>query len=211
MSRSIVDLTPAEIDKLAREAWSDAARQALGRGLPVSGSRDGRRFRYHPDRRLEDLGPVGGTPAIEPTLAMPNIDSPKLHFQGEELPEAYREMAEVRLSQATDVYQRAKAEVEATTDLVELTKRIGKDASAYQRKLLDIARTNTNAIFDLAEKLAGAKSQAEALEMWVANCRELAETYAAQTKELAELTGHFAKREPSYLGTKIDDKDSSVA
>src|ERR1700693_5232702 len=98
MSRNVLDLTAAEIDKLARDAWSDAARQALERGLPVSGSRDGRRFRYYPDRRKEDLGPVSGLLATEPTSAMSSVDSPKLHFQGKELPEAYREMAEVRLS-----------------------------------------------------------------------------------------------------------------
>jgi hypothetical protein len=95
MSKNVLDLTPAALDKLARDAWSDAARQALARGLTVSGSRDGRRFRCYPDRRIEDLGPVGGLPANEPTFAM-NVESPRLHFQGNELPEAYREMAEVK-------------------------------------------------------------------------------------------------------------------
>jgi phasin len=119
MSRNVLDLTPAELDKLARDAWSDAARQALERGLPVSGSRDGRRFRYHPDGRIEDLGPTDGVPATEstPTLARSNVETPTLHFQGKELPEAYREMAEVRLSQASDAYHRAIAEVHAATIL----------------------------------------------------------------------------------------------
>lgn len=58
MRKRVVDLTAKELDKLAREAWGAAAKDALARNLPVAGSRDGRRFRYHPDGRVEDLGPV---------------------------------------------------------------------------------------------------------------------------------------------------------
>jgi DNA-directed RNA polymerase specialized sigma24 family protein len=54
----IVDLAAEELDRFAGEAWGAAAREALARGLPVTGSRDGRRVRYYPDGRHEDLGPV---------------------------------------------------------------------------------------------------------------------------------------------------------
>ena len=54
--RRIEELTTAELDALAREAWGSAAKEALARGLPITGSRDGRRLRYHPDGRAEDLG-----------------------------------------------------------------------------------------------------------------------------------------------------------
>jgi hypothetical protein len=62
MSKRVVDLSAQELDKLAGEAWSAAAREALGKGLPVTGSRDGRRYRYHPDGRVEDLGPIATQP-----------------------------------------------------------------------------------------------------------------------------------------------------
>jgi hypothetical protein len=58
MIKRVVDLTAEELDRLADEAWSAAARDALAIGIPVTGSRDGRRYRYHPDGRIEDLGPV---------------------------------------------------------------------------------------------------------------------------------------------------------
>jgi hypothetical protein len=58
MSKRVIDLTAAELDRLAGEAWSAAAQEARAKGLPVTGSCDGRRFRYHPDGRMEDLGPV---------------------------------------------------------------------------------------------------------------------------------------------------------
>jgi hypothetical protein len=66
MTKRVVDLTAEELRRLAGQAWSTAAEEALASGLPVTGSRDGRRFRYHPDGRVEDLGPVA--PLDEPEV-----------------------------------------------------------------------------------------------------------------------------------------------
>lgn len=58
MQKRIVDLSPHELDSAASDAWRDAAKKALARGLAITGSRDGRRLRYYPDGHVEDLGPV---------------------------------------------------------------------------------------------------------------------------------------------------------
>lgn len=58
MKKRVIDLSPHELNNAADDAWRAAAHAALARGLSVTGSRDGRRFRYHPDGRVEDLGPV---------------------------------------------------------------------------------------------------------------------------------------------------------
>ena len=58
MPRRVVDFSPEDLDKLAGAAWGAAARNALARGHPVTGSIDGRRIRYNPDGSIEDLGPV---------------------------------------------------------------------------------------------------------------------------------------------------------
>ena len=58
MGKRVVDLTAEELDKLAGEAWSAAAREALSKGFAVTGSQNGRLYRHHPDGRVEDLGPV---------------------------------------------------------------------------------------------------------------------------------------------------------
>lgn len=58
MKKRIVDLTPQELDNAASSAWKAATQQSIARGIPVTGSRDGRRFRYHPDGHVEDLGPI---------------------------------------------------------------------------------------------------------------------------------------------------------
>jgi hypothetical protein len=65
MMKRVVDLTVEDLDKFARDAWRAAAKEALARGLPVTGSRDGRRLRYYPDGRVEDLAPVSAeTPEV---------------------------------------------------------------------------------------------------------------------------------------------------
>jgi hypothetical protein len=65
MAKRVVDLSAKELENAAGEAWAAASREALARGLPVIGSHDGRRLRYHPDGHVEDLGPIDSQPATE--------------------------------------------------------------------------------------------------------------------------------------------------
>jgi hypothetical protein len=58
MAKRVIDLTADELDRFATEAWDGAAREALAKGLSVTGSRDGRRIRCYPDGRVQDLGPI---------------------------------------------------------------------------------------------------------------------------------------------------------
>jgi hypothetical protein len=76
MRKRVTDLSPSELEMLAREAWGAAAKKALARGLPVTGSRDGRRFRRHADGRIEDLGPV-----VSPSDETPASEKSKRHRQ----------------------------------------------------------------------------------------------------------------------------------
>src|SRR5262249_14459075 len=55
MNRGSIDLTTEEIERLAAEVWDVAAKEALAKGLPVTVYHDGRLFRYHPARGIEDL------------------------------------------------------------------------------------------------------------------------------------------------------------
>ena len=58
MTKRVTDLAADELNTLASEAWSAAAKDALAQGFSVTGSREGRRVRYNPDGRIEDLGPT---------------------------------------------------------------------------------------------------------------------------------------------------------
>jgi hypothetical protein len=65
MKKRVIDLSAGELNAAASEAWNAATKEAFAKGLSVTGSRDGRRFRYHPDGRVEDLGPVTPLPDQE--------------------------------------------------------------------------------------------------------------------------------------------------
>jgi hypothetical protein len=60
--KKVTDLTTTDLARLANEAWSLATQRAFAAGHSVTGSRDGRRIRYYPDGRIEDLGPVADVP-----------------------------------------------------------------------------------------------------------------------------------------------------
>jgi hypothetical protein len=75
MKKSVIDLKPEEVDKLASAAWKSAAQQAMGEALPITGSRDGRRFRYYPDGRVVDLGPIEELPDVDTAAENANKQS----------------------------------------------------------------------------------------------------------------------------------------
>ncbi len=62
-----------------------------------------------------------------------------------------------------------------------------KGANAYNAKLVDIAKANTNAMFDLATALISVTSLSQVAELVTAHSRTRIETLTAQSRELAEL------------------------
>jgi phasin len=64
---------------------------------------------------------------------------------------------------------------------------VAKDATDYNLKLIEIARTNTLTAFDYAHELLGVKSPSEFIELSTAHARKQFEAITAQTKELTEL------------------------
>lgn len=61
-------------------------------------------------------------------------------------------------------------------------------ASACNAKVVEFARLNSNAAFDYATKLFGAKSPSEFIEMSTDHARKQFEVLTAQSKELAALS-----------------------
>ncbi len=55
MAKPIIDLTAAELDALARDAWAREAEASLQQGLPVTYVEDGKVYRRWPDGRRECL------------------------------------------------------------------------------------------------------------------------------------------------------------
>jgi phasin len=118
-----------------------------------------------------------------PTFELPKFDLPKM-----EVPAAFRDMAEKSISQAKDTYEKMKAAAEEASDVLEDTyASTTKGVSNYGLKIIEVARTNTNAAFDFASELFTVKSLAEAVELSTAHARKQFETLTSQTKELVAL------------------------
>jgi hypothetical protein len=63
MKKRVVDLTAAELEQFAEQAWTTAAQDALAQGFSTVGSKDGRLLRYSPDGRIEYLNSGANGPA----------------------------------------------------------------------------------------------------------------------------------------------------
>ena len=102
--------------------------------------------------------------------------------------EAFRQTAETSVAQAKDTYEKAKVATEQATDILKDTyATAAKGATEYNLKVIEIARANTNAAFEHAQKLIGVKSPLEFVELSTAHARKQLDTMMAQTKELTEL------------------------
>jgi phasin len=123
-----------------------------------------------------------------PKFGMPNFEMPKM-----EIPAAFRELAEKGVSQAKENYEKMRTAAEEATGLMEGTyATASKGASEYGSKMIEAARTNTNAAFDFASELMSAKSFSDFVEVSTAHARKQFEVLTAQTKELAALAQKVA-------------------
>jgi len=133
-------------------------------------------------------------PALEaPKFEMPKFEIPKFDIPTMEVPAAFREFAEKGISQAKEGYEKIKSATEEATDLMEETyATASKGASDYGSKVIENARANTNAAFDLYGQLLTAKSYAEVVELSTGYLRSQFETVTAQAKDLAALSQKVA-------------------
>jgi phasin len=110
-----------------------------------------------------------------------------------EVPEQMRAFAERGVSQARDTYAKFKDAAETHNGTIEAVfTTASKGASEYSAKVMEFLKANTTANLDFAHELLGIKSPSEAMELYTAHARKQFETYAAQAKELAELTQKVA-------------------
>jgi phasin len=129
---------------------------------------------------------------------MSNFDLPRM-----EVPEAFSEFAEKGVAQAKNFCEKAKAITEETADVVKDTYVTAAESTAnYNLKIIEIARSNTNAAFDYANALLGIKSLPEFVELSSAHTRKQFETLTDQTKELAALAQELITKtsEPLKVG-----------
>ncbi len=122
-----------------------------------------------------------------PVFELPKFEIPKFDMPKMEVPAAFRELAEKSVAQAKEHYDKMKSAAEEATDLLEDTyATASKGCSGYGLKVIETARANSDAAFDLMSDLMGAKSYSEVVELTSGYMRKQFDAMIAQGKELSE-------------------------
>lgn len=109
------------------------------------------------------------------------------------VPESVRALAERTVNQSREAYERGKDALEEAIDALERSfDAAGQGATAFNRKLIDLAQRNLNSGFDLAKSLAGAKNLAEIVELQSSFIRHQFDVFANQANEVRALTTKIA-------------------
>jgi phasin len=109
------------------------------------------------------------------------------------VPESVRALAEKTVNQSREAYERGKDALEEAIDALERSfDAAGQGATAFNRKLIDLAQRNLNSGFDLAKSLAGAKNLAEIVELQSAFIRKQFDVFASQANEIRALSTKIA-------------------
>ena len=150
---------------------------------------------------MEDTNPIVRFPDF------PMMDIPKLEASAAEATSAFRAFAEKGMSQAKDTYKKMKTAAEEATGIMESTCACAsKGAADYGLKMVEIARANSNATFDFATQLLGARTFAQAIEISTAYTRRQIESLNEQTRELMSLAQQVAL----HTATPIKDGITTI-
>jgi phasin len=129
---------------------------------------------------------MGGSTSASAAASEENVAAETLRT---EVPSSVVDLLDKGLARAKDAHEKAAAILEHSTGAFEEVYTCAKRGSGeYQQKLLEIARINANAAFDMAHELAGAKTLPEVFERFVAHQRKQFELITAQIKDLSSLT-----------------------
>jgi phasin len=104
-------------------------------------------------------------------------------------PEGVRALAENTVAQTRQAYARSLDAFDASLTTFERSfDAAGQGAAAFNRKIVDIARRNVDASFDLASSLAGARNLTDIVELQSAFWRKQFAVLTAQAEEVHALS-----------------------
>jgi phasin len=105
------------------------------------------------------------------------------------VPEGVRALAEKNVAQSREAYDRSKDAFDASLTTFERSfDAAGQGAIAFNRRIVDIARRNLDASFDLASNLAKAKNLTDIVELQTAFWRKQFGVLTAQAEEVRSLS-----------------------
>jgi hypothetical protein len=89
-----------------------------------------------------------------------------------------RKFSDKSASSAGETFEKGKATVEQNQAVAV------ENFRAFNVRMIDMARINTEAAFDFAHQIASAKAPADIVELWTAHAHKQFETLSEQLKEL---------------------------
>jgi phasin len=105
------------------------------------------------------------------------------------VPEGVRALAEKAIAQSREACDRSLDAFDASLTTFERSFEIaGQGAVAFNRKIIDLARRNVDASFNLADSLAGAKKLTDMVELQAGFWRKQFGVLTAQAEELRALS-----------------------
>ena len=124
------------------------------------------------------------------------------------IPEGVRAIAETTVAQTRDVYNRSQDALDAAITTFERTfDAAGKDATAFNRKIIALARRNVDSAFDLAKSLASAKTLAEVVELQRIYWQKQFSTLSAQAQEVSTLSNEVAAAAAESVKAHVANAD----
>jgi phasin len=133
------------------------------------------------------------SPSTVKTPEFPMVDIPRFEASAAQATTAFREFAEKGISQAKDNYAKMKTAAEEATGMLEHTyANASKGVADYGLKVIEAARANSNAAFDFATELLGARTMAQVVEISTAHTRKQIESITEQARELSALAQKVA-------------------
>ncbi len=105
------------------------------------------------------------------------------------VPQGVRAMAEKAVAQTREIYDLSQDALDASIATFERSfDAAGRGATAFNRKIIDIAQRNVNFVFDLAKSLAGAKKLTDIVELQAAHWRKQFDALTTQAEEVRTLS-----------------------
>ena len=156
--------------------------------------------------------PAKAAAPVIPLFEMPKFDIPNFDLPKMEVPAAFREFAEKGVAQSKAAYEQFKAAAEESTEMLETVyTTASKGTTEYGLKVIEVARANTDAMFDYVEALFGVKSPSEFVELSTKHARTQFETLTGQGKELAGLAQKVATETAEPIKSGVSKAMKKVA
>jgi phasin len=112
----------------------------------------------------------------------------KDEFLKPEMPESVRELMKLSIEQAKQAFETFAATSERAWKSLETTSQMaGAGIRSLNEKIAEITRSNAEANFALALKLAESKDFSQAIEFQTDHMRKQVETFARQLEEIRDL------------------------